>query len=95
MKNWPDPQNLYRDKLKDNKPHTISYKGTDYTFQFHGPDIGTIGNWLEVTREDGVVKKFGAGHNSELVWRAFHHADKGWETPQVPAYREGPLLQGT
>jgi hypothetical protein len=42
----------------------------------------------EVTREDGVARKFGSGHNSELIWRAFHHADRSWEGKQIPAYRE-------
>jgi len=47
-----------------------------------------------VTREDGVAKKFGAGHDPELIWRAFNHADTGWEQPQVPAYREDTSDEG-
>lgn len=86
-----EPHYLYQDHLSTNQPHTLNYKGTGYTFQFHGPQLGTTGNWLEVTREDGVAKKFGPGHNSEVVWRAFVHADKGWDSLQVPAYREGPV----
>ena len=92
MNKWPESLDFYRDKLHHNQPHTVNYNGLNYTFQFHGPDIGKTGNWLEVTREDGIKKKFGAGHNSELVWRAFHHVDKGWETSQIPAYKEKPLL---
>ena len=86
-----DPHYLYQDHLSTNQPHTLNHKGTNYTLQFHGPTLGTTGNWLEVTREDGAAKKFGPGHNSELVWRAFAHADKGWDCPQVPPYREGPV----
>jgi hypothetical protein len=84
----PDPHYFYKDHLATNQPHTLNYKGTNYTFQFHGPRLGVKRNWLEVTREDGVARKFGPGHNGELVWRALAHADKGWETPQVPAYTE-------
>ena len=83
-----EPLYLYRDHLEGNEPRTLNYKDTDYTFQFFGPQRGNNGNWLEVTREDGVAKKFGAGHDPELIWRAFNHADKGWNQPQVPAYRE-------
>ena len=89
---WPEELSLYRWHLETNQPHTIHYKGKDYVFQFHGPTQGTIGNWLEVTREAGVAKKFGPGHTPEWVWRAFHHIDKGWGTPQVPAFREQPVL---
>ena len=90
-RDWPEELSLYREHLENNEPHSLAYKGTEYTFQFHGPIMGTIGNWLEVTREDGVAKKFGPGHTPEWVWRAFSHIDKGWDTPQVPAFREQPL----
>jgi hypothetical protein len=84
-----EPYYLYKEHLSENQPHTVCYQGTNYTFQFHGPTLGLTGNWLEVIREDGVVRKFGSGHSSELIWRAFHHVDKGWEGKQIPAYREG------
>lgn len=84
---WPNDMALYKEHLQDNEPHTLVYKGVSYTFQFHGPKTGS-GSWLEVTREDGVAKKFGWGHGNEEVWRAFSHMDKGWEGPQVPAYLE-------
>ena len=87
MSDWPEPTALYFDHLSGNQPYTLTYKGVGYTFQFHGPKVG-CDNWLEVTREDGVARKFGFGHCSEWVWRAFHHIDQGWEGPQIPAYRE-------
>ena len=88
MSDWPEPTALYFDHLSGNQPDTLTYKGVGYTFQFHGPRLGKTGNWLQVTREDGVTKKFGAGHSSEWVWRAFSHIDKGWDKPQVPRYEE-------
>jgi hypothetical protein len=88
MNEWSNELTLYRDHLRGNQPYTLLYKGVSYTFQFHGPDIGLTGNWLEVTREDGVAKKFGGGHGPEWVWRAFSHIDQGWEGPQIPRYRE-------
>ena len=91
-RDWPEELTLYRNHLEGNQPHTLTYKGTEYTFQFHGPNIGTTGNWLEVTREDGKAMKFGAGHGPEWVWRAFHHIDQGWDTPQIPRYRQEPVL---
>ena len=86
-----EPYYFYQDHLSTNQLHTLNYKGTNYTLQCHGPQLGTAGNWLKVAREDGAAKKFGPGHNAEVVWRAFVHADKGWDTPQVPPYREGPV----
>ena len=86
-----EPHFMYADHLRENQPHTVCYQGTNYTFQFHGPTLGTTGNWLEVTREDGVARKFGSGHNSELIWRAFTHADRGWEGTQIPTFREEPI----
>ena len=56
-----DPQYVYQDHLSTNQPDTLNYQGTDYTFQFFGPQRGNTGNWLEVTREYGVAKKFGVG----------------------------------
>jgi hypothetical protein len=84
---WPNEWVLYKEHLSGNQPYTLVYKGISYTFQFHGPVTGSD-NWLEVTREDGVAKKFGWGHGTAEVWRAFSHMDKGWDGPQIPRYRE-------
>ena len=90
---WPEELALYRNHLEDNQPHTLNYRGTNYTFQFHGPKLGKTGNWLQVTREDGEVRKFGSGHCSEWVWRAFSHIDEGWDKPQVPRYKEDTSVE--
>jgi len=36
-----EPHFMYADHLRENQPHTVCYQGTNYTFQFHGPTLGS------------------------------------------------------
>jgi hypothetical protein len=61
----------------------------EFEFQYHGPQLGTSDNWLEVTRcEDKLSHRFGPGHDSELLWRAYAHAEKSWDETPFPTFRE-------
>lgn len=87
-----DPYHLYTHHLAEGEVAEVELGGRAYRFQFHGPTTGITGNWLEVERvSDGLTHRFGPGHSSELVWRAYYHVERGWEGEPVPAYREANL----
>jgi hypothetical protein len=85
----PNPYLLYRDHLQENERVAVELAFGEFEFQFHGLTVGLSNNWLEVTRcRDGLSHRFGPGHSSELVWRAYTHAQRGWEQEPFPTFKE-------
>lgn len=89
MTNAPEPYHLYAEHLAAGDAAEVELKCETFRFQFHGPTTGIMDNWLKVERvSDGLTHRFGPGHCSELVWRAYYHAERGWEKQPMPAYKE-------